>query len=135
MFVPHFITTSPFNEIAGFLAERYQLSLEGVKPPLLELIIDNAVTVELLEENSKVYLIGVIVDSLLIQEDREAMALLTAPTQSLHSSEGVLAWDKDHERLILWLEVTQYTREQEFNEYLVRFLNDLDAWLALVPRR
>ncbi|HLB34172.1 MAG: hypothetical protein A3F67_00645 [Verrucomicrobia bacterium RIFCSPHIGHO2_12_FULL_41_10] len=134
MFVPHFITPSPFNEIAGFLARRYQLSEEGIKPPLLELVIGNAVTLELLEEGAKIYLIGVVVDPLLINEDREAMELLTATNNRLGSTEGTLAWDEEKKRLIFWLEVTNYTRELEFNEHLVIFLNDLDEWLALVPR-
>lgn len=134
MFVPHFITPSLFNEIAGFLARRYQLSEEGIKSPLLELVIGNAVALELLEEGAKIYLIGVVVDPLLINEDSEAMALLTTTNNRLGSTEGTLAWDEDKKRLIFWLEVTNYTRELEFNEHLVTFLNDLDEWLALVPR-
>ena len=135
MFVPHFVTTSPFNAIAGFLAERYQIPTSEIKPPLLELVIDNSVTLELLEENGKVYLIGGVVDPLLIHEDEEAMALLKANNNALSASEGVLAWDQEKKCLIFWLEVTSYTEEVSFNEHFVRFLNDLDEWLTLVPKR
>ena len=124
---------SSFTEIALFLAERYQIPQEEIRPPLLELVIDNSVTLELQEEGSKVYLIGVVVEPLLIHEDNEALALLTTAGNRLGLTEGTLAWDEANQRIVFWLDVTAYTREAEFNLHLNLFLNHLDTWIKLAP--
>lgn len=134
MFISHSANISPFTDIACFLANRYQFPEDQILPPLLELVIDNAITLELLEEDGRIYLIGVVVDPLLIHEDHEALALLQVSNPALHVG-GTLAWDEEKQRLIFWVEVTSYTREVEFNEHLVLFLNNLDEWIELVPRR
>ena len=127
------VHNSPFNEIAGFLANRYQLPNEEIHPPLLELVIDNAVTLELQEESNQVYLIGVVVEPLLIHEEYEALHLLKSASNRLGLTEGTLSWDEEQKRIVFWLEVTSYTRETEFNNHLNLFLNHLDTWIRLVP--
>ena len=119
-------SNSPFIELASFLATRYQLPSEEIQPPLLELVVDNAVTLELQENGSQVYLIGVVVEPLLIHEENEALHLLGI-------TEGTLSWDDEQKRIVFWLEVTPYTRENEFNNHLNLFLNHLDTWIKLVP--
>lgn len=128
------IQQSPFTELAAFLANRYQFSTEEIHPPLLELIVDNAVTLELREHGSRVYLVGVVVEPLLVHEDYEALHLLKAASNRLGLTEGVLSWDEEQKRIIFWLEVTSFTREVEFNNHLNLFLNHLDTWIRLVPR-
>ena len=123
---------SPFSEIASFLAERYGISKEGIKPPLMELLIDDAVTIELQEEGPSVYVVGTVVESTLINEDKEALALLKAASSHLGMTEGTLAWDDVKKRIIFWLEVTSYTRETEFNNHFEKFLNHLDTWIILI---
>lgn len=124
---------SPFTELAGFLANRYQLPKEEIHSPLLELVIDNAVTLELQENGSQVYLVGVVVEPLLIHEEHEALHLLKVASSRLGLTEGTLAWDEEQKRIVFWLEVTLYTRETEFNNHLNLFLNHLDTWIRLVP--
>jgi len=134
MFVSYSMTNSPFTEIAPFLVERYHLQKEAIQPPFMEFVVDGAVNLELQEEGSKVYLIGVVVDPLLVREDYEALSLLRSASSRLGMTEGVLAWDSIKKRVIFWLEVTSYTREVEFNEHFKQFLNHLDIWISLVPR-
>lgn len=124
---------SSFTELAGFLANRYQLPKEEIRSPLLELVIDNAVTLELQEDGPQVYLIGVVVEPLLIHEENEALSLLKAASSRLGLTEGTLSWDEEQKRIVFWLEVTSYTRETEFNNHLNLFLNHLDTWIRLVP--
>ncbi|MBX9577286.1 MAG: type III secretion system chaperone [Chthoniobacterales bacterium] len=127
------VSNSPFTELAGFLANRYQLPAEEIRPPLLELVIDSAVTLELQEEGSQIYLVGVVVEPLLIHEEYEAMYLLKVASSRLGLTEGTLSWDEEQKRIVFWLEVTSYTRETEFNNHLNLFLNHLDTWIKLVP--
>jgi len=127
------VSNSPFTEIAGFLANRYQLPAQEITPPLLELVIDNAVTLELQENGSQIYLIGVVVEPLLVHEDYEALSLLKTASSRLGLTEGTLSWDEEQKRIVFWLEVTSYTRETEFNNHLNLFLNHLDTWIKLVP--
>ena len=127
------MTNSPFTEIAPFLVERYHLLKEAIQPPLMEFVVDGAVNVELQEEGSKVYLIGVVADPLLIKGDNEALSLLRSASNRLGMTEGTLAWDEIKKRIIFWLEVTPYTQEVEFTQHFDRFLNHLDAWISLVP--
>lgn len=135
MFPSHSLhQSSPFSEIALFLAERYEIPKEEIKSPLLELVIDGAISVELQEEKGSVYLIGTVVESILINKDKEALALLKLASSHLGLTEGTLAWDQSKQRIIFWLEVTPYIRETEFNFLFEQFLNHLDAWIALVPR-
>ncbi|MBM3856773.1 MAG: type III secretion system chaperone [Verrucomicrobia bacterium] len=124
---------SPFTELAGFLANRYQFSTEEIRPPLLELVIDNAVTLELQGNGSRVYLVGVVVEPLLVHEDYEAFHLLKAANNRLGLTEGTLSWDEEQKRIIFWLDVTSFTREVEFNNHLNLFLNHLDTWIRLAP--
>ena len=125
---------SPFTELAGFLANRYQFPAGEIHPPLLELVVDNAVTLELQEDESRVYLVGVVVEPLLVHEDFEALHLLKTANNRLGLTEGTLSWDEEQKRIIFWLEVTSFTREVEFNDHLNLFLNHLDAWIRLVPQ-
>lgn len=134
MFISYSVSNSPFSDIVPFLVQRYHLPKEEIQAPLLEFMIDGAVTIELQEEKSRVYLIGVVVEPLLIREDYEALSLLKTASSRLGMTEGVLAWDEVKKRIIFWLEVTAFTQELEFNEHLNRFLNHLDAWISLVPR-
>lgn len=127
------VSNSPFTEIAGFLANRYQLPTQEIAPPLLELVIDNAVTLELEENGSHIYLVGVVVEPLLIHEEYEALQLLKVASSRLGLTEGTLSWDEEQKRIVFWLEVTSYTRETEFNNHLNLFLNHLDTWIKLVP--
>jgi hypothetical protein len=124
---------SPFIEIAGFLINRYKIPVEEIHPPLLELVIDNAVTLELQEQGSRVYLVGVVVEPLLVHEEYESLHLLNVANSRLGLTEGTLSWDAEQKRIVFWLEVTSYTRETEFNNHLNLFLNHLDAWIKLVP--
>lgn len=124
---------TPFVEIATFLANRYQLPKENLQPPLLELIVDNAVTLELQESNSRIFLVGVVVEPLLVHEDNEALSLLKSGSSHLGLTEGTLAWDEEQKRIVFWLEVTSFTREVEFNNHLNLFLNHLDRWIRLAP--
>jgi hypothetical protein len=126
-------SNSPFTELAGFLANRYQLPKEEINPPLLELVIDSSVTLELQESGSQVYLIGVVVEPLLVHEEYETLHLLKVASSRLGLTEGTLSWDEEQKRIIFWLEVTSYTRETEFNSHLDLFLNHLDTWIRLVP--
>ena len=126
-------THASFTDIARFLAARYQFSPEEIKPPLLELVIDNAVNLELQEEEAKVYLVGIVVEPILIHDDKEALALLQTASNRLSLTEGTLAWDEEKKRIVFWLEVTAYTRETEFNLHLNLFLNHLDTWIKLAP--
>ncbi len=130
---PVSIGSSPFMELAGFLANRYQFSVDEVRLPLLELVVDNAVTLELREDGSQVYLVGVVVEPLLVHEDYEALHLLKAASSRLGLTEGTLSWDEEQKRIIFWLQVTPFTREVEFNNHLNLFLNHLDTWIRLVP--
>ena len=134
MFISYSVNNSPFSDIAPFLAERYHLPKEEIQAPLLEFMIDGAVAIELQEEKSKVYLIGVVVEPLLVREDHEALTLLKIASSRLGMTEGVLAWDEVKKRIVFWLEVTTFTQELEFNEHFNRFLNHLDTWISLVPR-
>lgn len=127
------VSNSSFAEIAGFLANRYEFAKEEIHSPLLELVIDNAVTLELQENGSQVYLIGVVVEPLLVHEDYETLHLLKAASSRLGLTEGTLSWDEEQKRIVFWLEVTSYTREAEFNSHLNLFLNHLDTWIRLVP--
>lgn len=126
-------SNSPFTELAGFLATRYQLPKEEIHPPLLELVVDNAVTLELQENSSHVYLVGVVVEPILVHEEQEALHLLKTASSRLGLTEGTLAWDEEQRRIIFWLKVTSYNRENEFNDHLNLFLNNLDTWIKLVP--
>lgn len=126
-------SNSPFIELAGFLANRYQFSVKEIHPPLLELVVDNAVTLELQENSSQVYLVGVVVEPLLIHEEQEALHLLKTASNRLGLTEGTLSWDEEQKRIVFWLEVTSFTRENEFNNHLNLFLNHLDTWIKLVP--
>ena len=126
-------SNSSFSDLAGFLANRYQLPIEEIHPPLLELVIDNAVTLELQENGSHVYLVGVVVEPLLIHEEHETLHLLKAARNRLGLTEGTLSWDEEQKRIVFWLEVTPFTRETEFNNHLNLFLNNLDTWIRLVP--
>jgi hypothetical protein len=127
------LTLSSFREIALFLAERYQLETSGLEPPVMELLIDGTLPLELREEGRHVYLIGTVLDSVLVAGKDQARKLLELASQHLGFSEGVLAWDPEQERYIFWMEVGQYTRESEFNEHLDRFLSQLLLWMKLVP--
>ncbi len=127
------VSNSSFSEIAGFLANRYQLPTEEITPPLLELVIDNSVTLELQQNDSQIYLVGVVVEPLLIHEEHEALHLLKTASSRLGLTEGTLSWDEEQKRIIFWLEVTSYIRETEFNNHLNLFLNHLDTWIRLVP--
>jgi|GEM_PF-1660675 len=133
MLSPLSARNSPFIDLAGFLASRYQFPLEEIRPPLLELVVDNAVTLELQENDAQVYLVGVVVEPLLVHEDLEALHLLKAASNRLGLTEGTLSWDEEQKRIIFWLEVTSFTREVEFNNHLNLFLNHLDTWIRLVP--
>lgn len=124
---------SRFTELAIFLANRYQLPIEEISSPLLELVIDNAVTLELQEHHAQVYLVGVVVETVLVHEDYEALYLLKAASNRLGLTEGTLSWDEEQQRIVFWLEVTAFTTELEFNNHLNLFLNHLDAWIRLVP--
>ncbi|MFI0347484.1 MAG: type III secretion system chaperone [Chthoniobacterales bacterium] len=131
MFNPYSINRSPFTEIASFLANRYGISKEGIKAPLMELLIDEAVPVELQEEGASVYIVGTVVEPILINEDQEALTLLKLASSHLGMTEGTLAWDDLQKRIVFWLEVTSYTRETEFNAQFEKFLNHLDSWIKL----
>lgn len=133
MFTSFSKNTSPFSDIAFFLAERYGLPKDEIKSPFMELVIDGAVLIELQEERGRVYLIGTVVEDLLINGDQEALELLKLANNHLGMTEGVLAWDDLKKKIIFWLEVTPYTREAEFNQHFEKFLNHLDSWIALVP--
>lgn len=124
---------SRFTELAIFLANRYQLPIEEISSPLLELVIDNAVTLELQEHHAQVYLVGVVVEPVLVHEDYEALYLLKAASNRLGLTEGTLSWDEEQQRIVFWLEVTAFTTELEFNNHLNLFLNHLDTWIRLVP--
>ncbi len=134
MFISYSLNNSPFSYIVPFLIERYQLPKEEIQAPLLEFMVDGAVSIELLEYQSKVYLIGIVVEPPLIKEDYEALSLLKIASNRLGMTEGVLAWDEVKKRLIFWLEVTGLTQRAEFDEHFNRFLNHLDTWITLVPR-
>lgn len=134
MFISYSIGNSPFTKIASFLVERYHLSSEKIQSPLMEFVIDGVIPLELQEEGGKVYLIGSVVEPLLVNEDNEALSLLRSASTHLGLTEGTLAWDEIKKRIIFWLDVTSYTEELEFNETLARFLNHLDTWISLVPR-
>jgi hypothetical protein len=134
MFISYSINNSPFSDIASFLIERYHLPKEEIQAPLLEFMIDGAISLELQENQSRVYIIGVVVEPLLIRDDDEALDLLKIASNHLGMSEGVLAWDEVKKRIIFWLEVTHFTQRVEFNEHFNRFLNHLDTWISLVPR-
>jgi hypothetical protein len=134
MFISYSINNSPFSDIVPFLIERYNLPKEEIQAPLLEFMVDGAVSIELQEYQSRVYLIGVVVEPLLIKEDYEANSLLKIASSRLGMTDGVLAWDEVKKRLIFWLEVTHFTQKAEFDEYFNRFLNHLDTWISLVPR-
>lgn len=134
MFISYSINNSPFSDIAPFLIERYHLPKEEIQAPLLEFMVDGAVSIELQEYQSRVYLIGVVVEPLLIQGDNEALSLLKIAGSRLGMTEGVLAWDEIKKRLVFWLEVTRFTQRVEFNEHFNLFLNHLDTWISLVPR-
>jgi hypothetical protein len=134
MFISYSINNSPFSDIVPFLIERYHLPKDEIQAPLLEFMIDGAVSLELQEYQSRVYLIGVVVEPLLINEDHEALALLKIASTRLGMTEGVLAWDDLKKRLVFWMEVTRYTQRVEFDEHFNRFLNHLDTWISLVPR-
>jgi len=128
------MNNSPFSDIVPFLIERYHLPKDEIQAPLLEFMIDGAVSLELQEYQSRVYLIGVVVEPLLINEDYETLALLRIASTRLGMTEGVLAWDDLKKRLVFWIEVTRYTQRVEFDEHFNRFLNHLDTWISLVPR-
>ncbi len=134
MFISYSINNSPFSDIVPFLIERYHLPKDEIQAPLLEFMIDGAVSLELQEYQSRVYLIGVVVEPLLINEDHETLALLKIASTRLGMTEGVLAWDDLKKRLVFWMEVTRYTQRVEFDEHFNRFLNHLDTWISLVPR-
>ncbi len=134
MFISYSMNSSPFSDIVPFLVERYHLPKEEIQAPLLEFTIDGAVGLELQEDESRVYIIGVVVEPLLIRNGEEALALLKIASTRLGMSEGVLAWDEVKKRIIFWLEVTHFTQRTEFNEHFDRFLNHLDLWISLVPR-
>jgi hypothetical protein len=127
------LNNSPFSELASFLAHRYQIAEEEIHPPLLELVVDGAVTLELQEYDNQVYLVGVVIEPLLIHEDHEALHLLKKASSRLGLTEGTLSWDEEKKRIVFWLEVTNYTRDTEFNNHLNLFLNHLDTWIKLVP--
>lgn len=134
MFISYSMNNSPFSDIVPFLIERYHLPKDEIQAPLLEFMIDGAVSLELQEYQSRVYLIGVVVEPLLINEDYETLALLRIASTRLGMTEGVLAWDDLKKRLVFWIEVTRYTQRVEFDEHFNRFLNHLDTWISLVPR-
>lgn len=134
MFISYSINNSPFSDIVPFLIERYHLPKDEIQAPLLEFMIDGAVSLELQEYQSRVYLIGVVVEPLLINEDYETLALLKIASTRLGMTEGVLAWDDLKKRLVFWIEVTRYTQRFEFDKHFNRFLNHLDTWISLVPR-
>lgn len=134
MFISYSIPNSPFAKIASFLADRYHFSREKIQPPLMDFVVDGIIPLELQEEGSKVYLIGSVVEPLLVKEDHEALSLLHSASNRLGMTEGTLAWDEIKKRLIFWLDVTSYTEQLEFHEHFERFLNHLDTWISLVPR-
>ncbi len=134
MFISYSIASSPFTKIASFLAERYHLSGEKIQPPLMDFVVDGIIPLELQEEGSKVYLIGSVVEPLLVKEDHEAISLLRSAGTRLGMTEGTLAWDEIKKRIVFWLDVTSYAEQLEFNEHFERFLNHLDTWISLVPR-
>ncbi len=134
MFISYSIPNSPFIKIASFLAERYHFSPEKIQSPLMDFVVDGIIPLELQEEGPNVYLIGSIVEPLLVKEDNEALSLLKSASSRLGMTEGTLAWDQIKKRIIFWLDVTSYTEQLEFNEHFERFLNHLDTWISLVPR-